>query len=277
MKIIKNFVKSILYKTSKFYLIKIFFARYKNNSVIFCLHRVLPDNLRKKEKSKNLDFILTTDYFENFIIDIKKKFKFVELKTLINNKNPNKKICHLTFDDGYIDNLIYALPIIKKYKVPCTIYISDNYMNKNSRVKNFLCANNHNDFMSWNEVRTLIKSKLVTIGCHTTNHLELSKLNKKKIYEEIYFSKKNIEKNIGKKVVDFAYPYGGKKNFDENAISVLKKLKFTNAVTAICKKWDSQDSHFLIPRYFVTEECSRNILSSRINGLSNFFKNQLLP
>ena len=150
-------------------------------------------------------------------------------------------------------------------------------MNKNSQVKDFLCANNQNDFMTWNNVRTLNRSKLVKIGCHTSNHLELSKLNKKKIYKEIYFSKKNIEKKIGKKIVDFAYPYGGEKNFDENAIDVLKELKFTNAVTAVCKKWDSKDNHYLIPRYFVTEDCSRNILNSRINGLSNFFKNQLLP
>jgi len=33
----------------------------------------------------------------------------------------------VTFDDGYKDNLTYALPVLKKYRVPATIYISTRF------------------------------------------------------------------------------------------------------------------------------------------------------
>ena len=131
--------------------------------------------------------------------------------------------------------------------------------------------------MEWKHIISLSNTKLVTIGCHTSNHYELSKLSKKKIYEEISSSKKKIEKKINKKIYNFAYPYGGINNFNDSSIKIINKLNFNNAVTAMCRKWYSTDSNFLIPRYFVTEECSHKILMTRINGLSNFFKNQLLP
>lgn len=231
------------------------------------------------ENIKNLDFIITTKYFENFIKKIQKDYEFIDLKTISGkiNFNKKKKYCHITFDDGYLDNLQYALPILEKYNVPATFYISDSYIDRNKNIKDFLCANNINDFMNWNELKRLSKSKLVTIGCHTSNHKELSKLSDKDVYKEIFFSRKNIEKKIKKKIYDFAYPYGGKDNFNKKTIKVVKKLKFKTAVTAMCTSWNKDSSPYLIPRYFITENCTDLVVKSRINGLSNFLKNQFLP
>ena len=150
----------------------------------------MPKKLRIKEDPKNLDFIISTNYLEKLIIKIKKNYKFVDLETLLKNYDSKKHFCHLTFDDGYLDNFKYAYPILKKHNVPCTIYISDSFVERNSQKKDFLCANSYNDFMEWKHIISLSNTKLVTIGCHTSNHYELSKLSKKKIYEEISSSKK---------------------------------------------------------------------------------------
>ena len=42
----------------------------------------------------------------------------------------NQKFVVLTFDDGYIDNLEIAYPILKEYNIPFTIYISTGIPNK---------------------------------------------------------------------------------------------------------------------------------------------------
>ena len=279
LNIINYIIKNSIYIISNKTFFKFLLSRYKNESIVYCLHRVLPSKKRRLENIKNLDFIITTKYFENFIKKTKKDYEFVDLKTISRkiNSNKKKKYCHLTFDDGYLDNLQYAFPILKKYNVPATFYISDSYIDRSKNIKDFLCANNINDFMNWNELKKLSKSKLVTIGCHTSNHKELSKLSNKDVHKEIFFSKKNIEKKLKKKIYDFAYPYGGKDNFNENTTKIVRKLKFKTAVTAMCNTWNIKNSQFLIPRYFVTEKCSDLILKSRISGLSNFLKNQFLP
>lgn len=45
------------------------------------------------------------------------------LKSRLENPNPARPFCVLTFDDGYYDNRDYALPILKRYDAPCTVYV----------------------------------------------------------------------------------------------------------------------------------------------------------
>lgn len=64
---------------------------------------------------------------------LKKKYKIISIQTLVNcliskKAIPRNSVC-ITFDDGYADNLYNALPVIEKYKIPVTIFISTNFMN----------------------------------------------------------------------------------------------------------------------------------------------------
>jgi len=43
-------------------------------------------------------------------------------------KEKNEFKITITFDDGYKDNLLYALPILEKLNVPASIYISTNFL-----------------------------------------------------------------------------------------------------------------------------------------------------
>ncbi len=63
--------------------------------------------------------------------------------------------------------------------------------------------------MSWEQVIKLSKDSLCTIGNHTKNHYTLSKLSEEEIISEIEEANKLIEERINKKVVHFAYPFGG--------------------------------------------------------------------
>ena len=37
----------------------------------------------------------------------------------------------ITFDDGYLDNLINALPVLKKYEVNAIIFVTTNFIDDN--------------------------------------------------------------------------------------------------------------------------------------------------
>lgn len=98
--------------------------------LILAYHRIL---------SKPQDFAfdegvisVSPEIFEEEVKFCKKHFSIIDFKQLkdaLENKSilpPNPLI--ITFDDGYIDNYTYAFPILKKYGVPATIFLTVDYI-----------------------------------------------------------------------------------------------------------------------------------------------------
>jgi peptidoglycan/xylan/chitin deacetylase (PgdA/CDA1 family) len=106
---------------------------FAGKGLVFMLHRVLPEKDRN-EFTLNKDLAITPEKLEEFILFFKEKgYNFIsldELENWLDNKlKLTKKFICLTFDDGYKDNLIHGLPILKKYQVPATIYITNCFPN----------------------------------------------------------------------------------------------------------------------------------------------------
>ena len=102
---------------------------FAGKGLIFMLHRVLPEEERN-QYTLNRDLAITPDKLEEFILHFKQKgYTFIsldEVSAWLNNTTKLKqKFISLTLDDGYRDNLIHALPILRKHQVPATIYITN--------------------------------------------------------------------------------------------------------------------------------------------------------
>lgn len=123
-----------------------------------------------------------------------------ELTAYLNGKvTPPKKSLMLTFDDGYLDNWVFAYPILKKYKMKATIFlitsrITDsqkarpNYedvvqgkvgADKLPRILSFDEANrkglsDHDvkaeGFLVWEEVKIMFESGLISFESHSHTH-----------------------------------------------------------------------------------------------------------
>jgi peptidoglycan/xylan/chitin deacetylase (PgdA/CDA1 family) len=108
---------------------------FAGKGLIFMLHRVLPEKERNKY-SLNRDLAITPEKLDSIITDLKEKgYQFLSLDEvcdwLQNKKVIKQKFICLTFDDGYRDNFMYALPVLKKHNVPATIYITNCLPNGN--------------------------------------------------------------------------------------------------------------------------------------------------
>lgn len=65
---------------------------------------------------------------------LKKNFHIISINQLLSDIKFNKlkpnTLC-ITFDDGYRDNYLYAFPVLTKFCVPATIYLTTDYINNN--------------------------------------------------------------------------------------------------------------------------------------------------
>ena len=78
-------------------------------------------------------------YFEDFLKNIRKKgWETISLNEYYHIKNsgkkPKSKLCCITFDDGFVDNFIYAYPLLKKYGFKGTIFVNPEYIDLKRKV-----------------------------------------------------------------------------------------------------------------------------------------------
>ncbi len=83
--------------------------------------------------------------------------------------------------------------------------------------------------MNWDDVRTLLhNNKNITLGSHTCNHIDISRLDKNDILSEIKKSTEDIERETGQRPVHFSCPYS---RTAENLPAVLKNLGYMTSVS----------------------------------------------
>jgi len=86
--------------------------------------------------------------------------------------------------------------------------------------------------LNWDDVRAMA-GEGVSFGCHTASHPILSRLSGDEVRDEIVRAQQAIEKELGAPARTFAYPNGGRGDFDDTTKGVLRELGFACAVTTI--------------------------------------------
>lgn len=67
----------------------------------------------------------SVEFFEKFIQYAETNYNVISLEDFYNKKfKPNTLNIALTFDDGYLNNYKYAVPILEKFSVPATFFIT---------------------------------------------------------------------------------------------------------------------------------------------------------
>lgn len=177
---------------------------------------------------------VTPKAFEEQIAWMKKQgFHFVTMRELQQNwgKHPEKTVA-ITFDDGYLDNLEYAFPVLKKYQAKATIYV---VVDRHERDWSTYKKAHHNSGelarepkLNDEQVRFLADSGLIEIGSHTMTHANLDKLNEEQALAELVESKRQLEQLTQQPVTSFAYPFG---IYSQRDVDLAKQAGYHNAVT----------------------------------------------
>ncbi|OYV30116.1 MAG: polysaccharide deacetylase, partial [Thiomonas sp. 20-64-5] len=81
-----------------------------------------------------------------------------------------KPLIAVTFDDGYLDNLTEALPVLRRYRIPATIFITTQFCDQALRHPRYGSQGAQRLHLDWDEVAALAREPGITIGSHTLTH-----------------------------------------------------------------------------------------------------------
>lgn len=135
-------------------------------------------------------------------------------QTLTSSTTPPEKSVVISFDDGYKDQYVNALPILKKYGYSAIFFINYNKIG-------------WWNFMSWDMLKSLLNEKM-EIGSHSLSHKNLTDIDLKNAIYSIRQGKLKLEYRLGIPVYHFAYPNG---EFSRQIIEEVKNASFWSALS----------------------------------------------
>lgn len=156
--------------------------------------------------SRQMEFLRKKNYN---IVTLEKAASFISKK-----EKPPARTIAVTFDDGFENNYTVAYPILKKYNIPATMFVIVNRVGSPG-------------FLTWEEIKEMSDSGLITIGSHTRVHFWLLNSDKRFLDEEVNSSKNILEEKLGKSVDTFCYPMGA---FDSASKKAVKDAGYLCAV-----------------------------------------------
>lgn len=266
-----------------------------SRALILAYHRIY--NLKHDWQQLSV----TPENFESHLQIIKDKFKPISVDELIDNLFNDKvsdRSIALTFDDGYFDNYKFALPLLEKYEIPATVYVSTGFIggevefywdslehsftNKKKQdaspnipqeyysvcdLLHTMTIEQRLEYLEMKKVsfrkshRQMTKEEIIVsdsspffqVQAHTVNHPSLSALSLIDQEYEISQSQSDLKKILNREITGFAYPYGGKNDFNEKTKKIVRKLGFKYAMANYsCPLWNGSD------RYALTRFIVRN-------------------
>ena len=163
-----------------------------NPLIVLYYHRILP--------FKGYDVDIET--FERQLFYIKKRFDIVGTDALIDvlgGKSLKKPSVLITFDDGFLDNFVYAYPLLKRYSAKAVIFIAtskvqnggrirktlDDYWSGKTELKEIFVPNkketalydslngDFSEFLNWDELNIMKDSGIFKIGSHGHIHSKI--------------------------------------------------------------------------------------------------------
>ncbi len=116
------------------------------------------------------------------------------------------RVIGITFDDGYLNNLVHAAPILSALNFSSTCYVVSDLMGGTN---------------SWDHALGVPSSPLMNlaqikewiglgqeVGSHALTHPHLNELEDSVAKDEIELSKSQLQSTLGVEVNQFCYPYG---------------------------------------------------------------------
>jgi len=196
-----------------------------------------------KDESRSGRYVVTPEVLENDMRFLEKNgYETITMTDLIGyvkhgDPLPKKPII-LTFDDGYLNNLTYLLPLLEEYDMCAVVSVVGEYAERFSNTEDHNINYSH---LSWQDITTLVESGRVEIQNHSYNMHSIGQRigsTKKETetmsqYREIFIddamrNQEALLENCGIVPNTYTYPYG---HITTKSVDFLMEMGFEAALT----------------------------------------------
>jgi peptidoglycan/xylan/chitin deacetylase (PgdA/CDA1 family) len=153
------------------------------------------------------------------------------------------KVVGITFDDGYQNNLVHALPVLIKQGFSSTCYAVSGLLGQ-INVWDQGMGISQVPLMDEAEVRQWVSAGQ-EIGSHTRRHVDLMSADEAGCRVEMAQGKTELESVLGQPVHHFCYPYG---HYESKHVAMADELGFVTATTTQRSRCHAQTDMLQLPR-----------------------------
>ena len=214
-----------------------------------------------------------------------------------NGRDLPRRSVIVTFDDGYRGVLEHALPILERYGIPATVFVSAApVVERRHFWFDALCRRQGEaavlkartlPYQQWRalteatataleeieshrpltleELQRLAASPLIEIGAHTMTHPTLALAPVDDQQREIAEGRAALERVLGKRVTAFAYPYGNVfEDYTSETVTLVRDARFDLAFSTGASFATPECDPFQIPRFMMLDAVGDVELAHRL-------------
>jgi peptidoglycan/xylan/chitin deacetylase (PgdA/CDA1 family) len=204
-----------------------FTARKSFPGAILFYHRVA-DTVPNSWSIANQNFLRHLDWLAQHV-------EFVSLDETISSQKLGERerpTVHITFDDGYSDNMVLALPELIRRGIPTTYFVATRFVEEQVPFPHDVARGVPLTPNSVDDIRCLAEAGIV-IGAHSHTHLDFGKpLSRAVLVSEIVDVRKKLQDWTGQSIDYFAFPYGLPANIAQPAIDMVFEAGYRAFVSA---------------------------------------------
>lgn len=173
--------------------------------------------------------------FQQHIEWLQNNFDLISLDTALDRieagENDRPAVV-ITFDDGYADNMDFAVPFLVQQKIPFTYYVSTHQVVNQQPFEHDRVYPSRLYPNSVRDLKKLVRWG-VDIGAHTCHHVDLGQItDEKQLRTELRGCRKQLMNLLGCPVKHFAFPFGQRANISTQAVALAKEAGFRSIAGA---------------------------------------------
>jgi peptidoglycan/xylan/chitin deacetylase (PgdA/CDA1 family) len=182
---------------------------------------------------------------------IDKEYQFVSLAALVQSVRigsiaKRRKRVVLTFDDGYRDFYVNALPILLRHRLPATVFLVTDLLGQSST---WSSRRQDIPLMTEAEVRQ-VKAQGIDLGSHTLTHVDLTTLGENELRRQLVMSRRALS-HFGETFFAFSYPWG---KYSDREAEAVRAAGYECAVTVGATKGVRSVDSYRLGRHIVHRE-----------------------